>query len=36
MIYKTLCRKLKIEIYEPQRNLGWTQVLRKGMQFLLH
>jgi hypothetical protein len=33
-IYKILHRKLKIEQHEPLS--GWTQVLRKGMQFLLH
>ena len=27
--------KLKIELHEPQTR-GWTQVLRKGKQFLLH
>jgi hypothetical protein len=28
--------KLKIEQHEPTKNRGWTQVLRKGKQFLLH
>jgi hypothetical protein len=32
MIYKPLFIKLKIE----QKNGGWTQVLRKDRQFLLH
>jgi len=35
-IYKTLHRKLKIEQHEPTTNRGWTQVLRKSKQFLLH
>jgi hypothetical protein len=36
MIYKTLHRKLKIEQHKPYKNRGWTRVLRKGNQFLLH
>jgi hypothetical protein len=35
-IYKTLHIKLKIEQHDPTKNWGWTQVLRKGKQFLLH
>jgi hypothetical protein len=34
--YKTLHRKLKIEQLGPLLKPGWTQVLRKGKQFLLH
>ena len=36
MIYETLHRKLKIEQHEPHWNPGWTQMLRKDKQFLLH
>ena len=36
MIYKTFHRKLKIEKYETHKKLGWTQVLQKDKQFLLH
>jgi hypothetical protein len=36
IIYKTLLRKLKIEQHEPNFKPGWTYVLRKGKQFLLH
>jgi hypothetical protein len=36
MIYKILHRKLKIEQHETTKNQGWTQLLRKGKQFLLH
>jgi hypothetical protein len=28
--------KLKIEYNEPPKNRGWTQVVRKIKQFLLH
>ena len=35
MIFKTLHRKLNIEQDKPTRNLDWTQMLRKGWQFLL-
>ena len=35
-IYKTLHRKLKIEQHEPHYSPGWTPVLRKNKQFLLH
>jgi hypothetical protein len=28
--------KLKIEQYEPTENRGWSQVIQKGEQFLLH
>ena len=35
-IYKTLHRKLKIEQHKPFKNWGWSRVLRKGNQFLLH
>jgi hypothetical protein len=28
--------KLKTEKHEPTKNPGWTQVLRKGRQFLIH
>jgi hypothetical protein len=36
MIRKTLHRKLKIKQREPTKNLEWTEVLRKGRQFLLY
>ena len=32
----TIHRKLKIEEHELTTNRGWTRVLRKGKQFLLH
>ena len=36
MIYKALHIKLNIEQDEPNKHRGWTQVLRKGKQFLFH
>ena len=38
MIYKALHKKLVIQQHEPTKNRGWgwTQMLRKGKQFLLH
>jgi hypothetical protein len=36
MIYKTLQGKQKNEQYELHYKRGWTQVLRKGYQFLFH
>jgi hypothetical protein len=36
MIYKTLEKKLKIEIYEYHQKNGLTQVLQKGTQFYWH
>ena len=35
-IYKTLHRKPNIEQHEPTKHLGWTLVIWKGKQFLLH
>ena len=36
MIYKTLHRKQRINQHKPIENRGWTRMLRKGKQFLLH
>jgi hypothetical protein len=37
MIYKILHRELKIQKHELlKQKRGWTQVLRKGKQFLLY
>jgi hypothetical protein len=33
---KNIHIKLQIEEHTPQKKPGWTQVLRKGKQFLLH
>jgi hypothetical protein len=35
MIHKILYSNLKIKQREPTKNLGWTQVLRKGEFFVL-
>ena len=36
MIFKTLHKELMIERHEPNQRPGWTQVLQKGKQFLIH
>jgi len=36
IIYRTLCRNLRLSNTNPTKTWGWTQILRKDIQFLLH